>query len=460
MILQRRPKSPEHYVITIGSPWLINGEPSEATTATEALAEIYERATWFPAWVDVNTTDGSTYYLQMDAEGATETREAPSEDEGPAMIPLTEEILEPAPVEVHETPSKAPAAASRAEDVDENEPAADENEGEGEAESSRRRLSTPVKIGAAGVVLALLVGVGAVAAHSVGSGTDDPAPAAEQSTAAPSQTPAALLPEDATALAVTPRAVIALEGDQLLWLDPNKGTQVADPVAVKNPEQTRAMSTKSLDVVADGSDQYVTYDGKKAPEAHQGSANLRGETPVVTEGGKVRALGESQDAKAVPDKAAVFNGVTGGVAFARAPKSVIYPDHRVTLQGPKAQASIAKWVQADTDRVVVVWKSGNTKILASHDPKTGKITDKSELGEKDEVNVIAGVVRVGSPKYLNGGSLTTICAGGEFVPGGLICPTDGDRWKTPAGATAAEKPAAIGSTKYVTTTNEIKNLEK
>lgn len=434
MILQRRPKTPEHYVITIGSPWLINGEATDATTASDALAEIYDRATWFPAWVDVVTTAGATYYLQMDAQGATDTRDDPAEEDA-AEVTLTEEILDlPADTAAH----------AESELEDEGEP----------APHRRRRMTTPVKIGAAGLGLVALLGVGGVAAYSAAS--DDEAPT---QSSAQTQEPAVALPEGATPLTISSRAVVALDGDQLLWLDPQSGESVAEATTVKNPDKTRAMSTDALDVVADGTDQYVSYDGETKPEVRQGSANLRGEIPVVAEGKKVRFLGESQDDLTVPDKAAVFNGVTGGVAFARAPKDVIYPDHTVSLQGPNPKATISKWVQADTDRVVVVWKSEDKTILASHDPKTGKITDESEVNDKEKVNVVAGVVRVGDNQYLNGGALTAVCPDGEFIPGGLTCPTGTGHWKTPSGAIATDKPAVIGADEYVTTNNEIKNLE-
>lgn len=442
MILQRRPKTPEHYVITIGSPWLINGEPTDATTASDALAEIYDRATWFPAWVDVITTDGATYYLQMDAKGATDTRSGPAEEDT-AAGPLTEEILDLS-TDTEEREA-APAAHTESELEDDGKPAL----------PRRRRMTTPVKIGAAGLGLVALLGMGGVAAYSAASNDEAPT----QSSDTPMQEPAITLPEGATPLAISSRAVVALDGDQLLWLDPQNAESVAEATTVKNPNKTRAMSTDALDVVADGTDQYVTYDGETQPEIHPGSANLRGETPVVTEGKKVRVLEEPQDDLTVPKKAAVFNGVSGGAAFARAPKDVIYPDHTVSLQGPNPKATISKWVQADTDRVVVVWKSADKAILASHDPKTGKITDESEVNDKEEVDVVAGVVRVGDNQYLNGDALTTICTGGEFIPGGLICPTGADHWKTPSGAIATDKPAVIGAEEYVTTNNEIKNLE-
>lgn len=444
MILQRRPKTPEHYVITIDSPWLINGEPTDATTASDALAEIYDRATWFPAWVDVITTDGATYYLQMDAKGATDTRSGPAEEDT-AAVPLTEEILDLSTDTATQEREAAPAAHAESELEDDGKPAL----------PRRRYMTTPVKIGAVGLGLVALLGMGGVAVYSVASNDEAPT----QSSDTPTQEPAITLPEGATPLAISSRAVVALDGDQLLWLDPQNAEPVAEATTVKNPNKTRAMSTDALDVVADGTDQYVTYDGETQPEIHPGSANLRGETPVVTEGKKVRVLGEPQDDLTVPEKAAVFNGVSGGIVFARAPKDVIYSDHTVSLQGPNPKATISKWVQADTDRVVAVWTSTDKTILASHDPKTGKITDESEVNNKEEVNVVAGVVRVGENQYLNGGALTAICPDGEFIPGGLICPTGTDHWKTPSGAIATDKPAVIGTEEYVTTNNEIKNLE-
>lgn len=444
MILHRRPKAPEHYVITIGSPWLINGEPTEATTASDALAEIYDQATWFPTWVDVITTDGTTYYLQMDAEGATDTRDAPVEEDT-AAVPLAEEILDlPTDTDTQEDEAGS-AAHAESELEDEREP----------APRRPRRMTTPVKVCAAGLGLVVLLGMGGVAAYSAASDDESPAHSSDTQT----QESAVALPEGATPLAISSRAVVALDGDQLLWLDPDNAEPVAEATTVKNPDKTRAMSTDALDVVADGTDQYVTYDGETKPEVHQGSANLRGEIPVVAEGQKVRVLGESQDDRTVPDKTAVFNGVSGGVAFARAPKDVIYPDHTVSLQGPNPKATISKWVQADTDRVVVVWKSTDKTILASHDPKTGKIAEESEVTDKEAVNVVAGVVRVGDNQYLNGDALTAICPDGEFIPGGLICPTEADHWETPSGAIATDKPAVIGANEYVTTNNEIKNLE-
>lgn len=462
MILQRRPKKPEHYIITIGSPWLINGQPTDATTAADALSEIYDQSTWFPTWVDVVTTTGATYYLQMDAEGATTTREMPAaENDETAAVPLDEEILDRPPLpDEHEAPSPVSSVEkSRTEqgEAPTDTELADIDEPDGKStRQSHLRMTKTIKIGAAGLAAALLLTLGGVATYSA---TSEKNPGVEQPSIDQTQEPAIALPEGSTPLTISSRAVIALNGNQLLWLDPHTAEPVAEATTVKHPEQVRALSADTLDVVADGTDQYITYNGTDKPEARQGSVNLRGKTPVITEEKKARVLGETQNAQNIPDKAAVFNGVSGGVAFARAPKDVIYPDHTVTLQGPGEKTTIVKWVQADKDRVVVVWKSDNKTILASHDPKTGKITDRSELKDEDEVSVVAGVVRVGDTQYLNGGALTTICEGGEFVPGGLICPTDTSQWKTPSGAIATDKPATIGTTKYVTTTNEIKELE-
>lgn len=60
-------RSSREFEVVIGSPWTINGKPTEASTPADALAEIYDVAVYFPITITV-AGPGVSYVLEMDEE--------------------------------------------------------------------------------------------------------------------------------------------------------------------------------------------------------------------------------------------------------------------------------------------------------------------------------------------------------------------------------------------------------
>lgn len=63
-------RAPREFRVTIGSPWTINGKPTNHSTPQAALQEIYDTAVYFPIRISV-TGNGISYSLEMDEEMRT-----------------------------------------------------------------------------------------------------------------------------------------------------------------------------------------------------------------------------------------------------------------------------------------------------------------------------------------------------------------------------------------------------
>lgn len=74
-------RAPREFTISVGKPWKINGEPTDATTPETALQAVYDQAVYFPIWITVEGPD-MNYHLEMDEEGRTQISDSVSETAG------------------------------------------------------------------------------------------------------------------------------------------------------------------------------------------------------------------------------------------------------------------------------------------------------------------------------------------------------------------------------------------
>lgn len=175
-------RAPREFEVVIGDPWTINGKPTEATGARDALAEIYDAAVYFPITITVTGHDVS-YILEMDEHGNTSpvdsVSKSPDEDDSAEPTPA-ETDSEEQDVALEELVEDQDAAAEG------TPPAADLDEDD---EDTRKSVIPPALTGkkallSAGGVLAAIALLAVVITQFAGIGgnsEDAQASAGEQS---------------------------------------------------------------------------------------------------------------------------------------------------------------------------------------------------------------------------------------------------------------------------------------
>ena len=187
---------PREFKVVIGSPWTINGKPTEAANPRDVLAEIYDIAVYFPITITVTGPDVSTV-LEMDENGNTSPVESvsktPDEDtSSPSVVP--EDPAEEVPEEValedlvviesHDLEAEEAPSAARWDDSEEHKPS---------IASALKGKKLFISIGGALVAIALIIGV---ITQVVGIGGTSEEAQASSADERPWQTP---MPETATA---------------------------------------------------------------------------------------------------------------------------------------------------------------------------------------------------------------------------------------------------------------------
>lgn len=210
-------RAPREFEVVTGDPWTINGKPTEAAGAREALAEIYDAAVYFPITITVTGHDVS-YILEMDEYGNTSPVDSVSKS------PDEDDSAEPTPAETDSEEQDA-ALEELVEDQDAaaegTPPEADLSEDD---EDTRKSVIPPALTGkkallSAGGVLAAIALLAVIITQFAGIGgnsEDAQASAGEQSW----QTP----------LPTTEDADQALDADfsNRLWtIEPGEADQVS-----------------------------------------------------------------------------------------------------------------------------------------------------------------------------------------------------------------------------------------
>lgn len=414
-----RKKTPQHFTITPGDPWTINGQPTPARNPHDALAEILDQAKRFPVHVEVITED-QAILLEMDEQGRTTPIEDPEE---PAEETEAEPVEEATPV---------------AEDTDLAE------ELIGSDQPALARKITPLRV--AIPALALLVVVGAGAALGLSGGGKD-TPEATPSTAAPSETPQQgwTLPDGQDAVAVLGNRVVTAENTTIRLYDAATGDQVGESYQVKDPDQIRYLQGTTTGAVDTGDGRVILLKDKD-PEVFQGTLNARGTEPVIV---KDRDYIDADGARHSLSKTqAVLAGITDHVVLAENPNKITVGDTSAELKAPQARAKITQWVGAGDHRAVVVWSKDKSHWITSHDLATGAVKLREEIGGS-KVSVRAGVIQIGSDRYLQGDQIKQICSGGAQIDSTIICPRP-QGWIAPGTSeTFPDRPEAISKTHVV-----------
>lgn len=399
--------TPVLFTVIPGEPWTINGSASQVSTPKDAIAEVLSIAKRFPVRIDVH--DGEqTISLEMDKNGRTRPIEA-VEDEA-----STENAISAV---VPPMPTQAPLTGATSEQSQE------------ETTGKKRNLKA-LRVG--GIVAAVVVLAAAATIALIGLDKDhkpnDSVDPAANTTASMSATATATgwkIPEGQDVIAVLGKNVITAQGTKVRVLEAVSGSQVGMSYEAQKPSQMRSIEGKTASAFEVDSGRVVVLRGGGA-EVIEGVLNARGTEPVIVRDADVSTAAGPK--VSFSDKQSVLAANSNSVVLFEGPDTVVLGDKRVTLTAPEPGAVIKQLISATDSRVVVVWSSGSTRLLTTHDIESGSPVLHEGIGS-DEVTVRAGIVWVGASKYLAGDLIEPVCAGGEQVSTIIICPVS-DGWES------------------------------
>lgn len=422
-------KNPELYTVVPGNPWTINGEPSQARSPQEAVAEILSLTKRFPARINVH--DGEQIIsLELDKQGRTR--------------PVSSDNLEGNLGTSTQDAVPAPAAAVTAPPAP-TEPASTEEP----AETDRRKI-TPLRVAGA-VALILALGTGAALAFP---GSDNEADPAAATTPTPTPTSSGWkLPGGQDALVVMGDRIITAEGTTIRVLDAETGEQVGESYDVPNPEQIRFIEGQTASAFDTGAGQVIIL-REDSLKAVDGVLNARGTEPVIVQGSEYfTADGAKRPFTATQ---AVLAAVDEDVVLIESPGKALIGERSLDLKAPEPEAAITQLVSATDSRVVVVWSRGDVRLLTTHDVGSGEAVLKEDIGAA-EVIVRSGIVWVGADRYLEGDLIEQVCQGFEQVNATILCPA-AEGWESATGGGRfPELPEAV-SKNYSVTAGTVTNL--
>ena len=418
-------KDPELFTVVPGNPWTINGETSTARNPQDAVTEILSLAKRFPTRINVHDGD-QIIALEMDKQGRTRpTSSAPEETLGEATPDTTTAM----------PTATAPAAAAAV--------PAETNETPTESDERPRRKITSLRVtGAATLILALGAGA-ALAFPGSGDEPEEPAAAAVE----PESTHSGWkLPAGQKALAVLGNRIVTAQESTVRLLDAHTGEQAGESYEVPNPEQVRFIEGQTASAFDTGSGQVIVlHEGSVS--AFDGVMNARGSEPVVVQGsdyftadGTKHALKASQ---------AVLAATEAAVVLIESPGKAVIGDRSVDLKAPAPEAAIIQLISATDSRVIVVWASGDHRLLTTHEVGSGEPVLKEDIGTA-EVIVRSGIVWIGSDRYLDGDRIEQVCQGSHQVNATILCRAS-EGWESVAdGSKFPDLPEAISKTFTVT----------
>lgn len=470
--MRRAQRDPELFTVTPGAPgepWTINGEPTEASTPQDAIAQVHALATRFPAHLHVHQGE-KIRALEMDKRGRTQriphtepTQETPdAEDQETAQ-----EEPAAAPVVLPAAPAVAPAAITSTEPAAEPtaDPAADTEHHEkpglaeelGLAEDTApterpRRFVTPLRVVGA-VTLVAVLGIGGALA-SQGS-DDEPTPIAAADTTAdtaaqePTETETPdgwSLPTGQSVVSIIGDRIITAEGTTVRFLDAETGEETWSLDDVDNSADVRSIDGTTASAMDTGAGQVaVLRDGEVS--VLSGALNARGTEPVITN--EREYIGPDGTTGSLEDTQAVLAATAEGVVLLESPNKIVTEGTTVELAAPEAEATITQAIRATDDRAVMVWSRGDTRWLTTHELATGDVQLREDIGAA-EVTVRSGIVWIGSDQTLTGDEIRPVCDGGEQVTATIICPGP-DGWESADGTQQyPEHPDAISPSYTVT----------
>lgn len=414
-------KDPELFTVVPGNPWTINGESSTARNPQDAVTEILSLTKRFPARINVHDGD-QTIALEMDKQGRT--RPISSALEG-ILGDAT-----PAPA----MPAAAPAVPAAV--------PAEPDEAPIESDAQKRRKITPLRVAGAALILALGTGA-AFAFPGSGDAPEEPAAAAAEPESIPSGWK---LPVGQKALAVLGNRIVTAQESTVRLLDAETGEQAGESYEVPNPEQIRFIEGQTASAFDTGAGQVIVLrEGRVS--AVEGVLNARGSEPVVVQGGDYFTADGTKHA--LEASQAVLAAIKGDVVLIESPGKAVMGERSVDLKAPAPEAAITQLISATDSRVVVVWTSGDRRLLATHEVGSGEAVLKEDIGAA-EVIVRSGIVWIGADRYLEGDRIEPVCQGAEQVNATILCPVS-EGWESVAdGSLFPELPEAVSTTFTVT----------
>lgn len=292
-----------------------------------------------------------------------------------------------------------------------------------------------------GVASLMAAGIaGGVVAYVSSAGSGAHAAPADSSRSVLWQGPAGAVPVGASG-----SLVAAVDSSQLVLLDGLTGTKLQDvkDAPVADASQVRIASSGNLTVVDTGADNGVlVLDGKASRYSDKGTLLARGPVPVIV-GGKagdrknfVVKDGALVEVQAPARGNSLFGGLPGGgTVWAVSGGKVTYvpatgTQRTITLAPPVVGATVSSWVATAESRTAVIWKTGDSSVLAVHATGAGATgTIEYELKLKDGETALANAGRVlvgpGPVSITSPGAISTVISlDGEKVTSSTpACPS-------------------------------------
>lgn len=238
-------------------------------------------------------------------------------------------------------------------------------------------------------------------------------PDTETHAAAPEATETAsalwTLPKGIVPVASSESFIVGTRGEDLTIIQSLDGTELYTAKGIATDSSVvRAASGPGVTIADAGKGGGVLIvDGKATPYEGKGDLLARGPVPVLV-GGKagdrknfVVKDGALVEVQAPAQGNSLFGGLPGGgTVWAVSGGKVTYVpatgDQRtITLAPPVAGATVSSWVATAESRTAVIWKTGDSSVLAVHatgDGATG--TFEYELKLKDGETALANVGRI------------------------------------------------------------------
>lgn len=271
------------------------------------------------------------------------------------------------------------------------------------------------------------------------------------------------IPDDVSAVAAAGDLVAGTSKGALVLFEGTTGkpVPVQGKVAVPDATKVRAASGDGISVIAVTETSGVVVAGGTA-RAYEGKGALldRGPVPVLVGGtAEDRTFWVFRDGVPVrvqPPEAgnSIFGGLAGGgsVWAATGGKVTYVPatgePRTVTLVPPAPGATVSGWLSVNETTVVVLWKAGDSRVLAEHTTAAdgkGSITAKTALAEGDTVTPVSGTTLLrqgGVSVAFPVGADDPRCADPVLTSKALWCPGPDDIWSSAAALVHGEPTAA------------------
>ncbi|MFC8041562.1 hypothetical protein ACFUOZ_19600 [Paenarthrobacter sp. NPDC057355] len=322
----------------------------------------------------------------------------------------------------------------------------------------RFKVTSRVVLSAAG---GLLIACAVTAAVSI---TSNPAPATPP--AATGTGPLWTIPENVTALAAAGLVVAGTsDGSLALYEGPTgKAIPMQGKVAVPDAGLVKAASGDGLTVISVSEASGVAVvQGTVHPYEGKGAVLDRGPVPVLVGGtAQAKTFWVFNDGAPVqvqpPERGnSLFGGLPGGGSiWAAAGGKVTYvpasgAPRTIPLLPPVPGATVSTWLSAGEATTTILWKAGNSHVLAEHDTSAegkGEIKAKTALEDGDTVSTDSGLTvlhhKDGTSEAYPATAHDPRCADPVITSKTLWCPGPDSAWRSGT-ASVPGQPAAAGA---------------